>query len=123
VISFGNARIGEADLYRGLSVRKNERLRNGCFGAKRTFGRTAMSAGADSRNAINGVHGGAHIWDRQRSYALEAQILATPNQQIHPTDANCRPMVTSGRGSGFVGFNFPGGVKSAAGNEAGDGLE
>jgi hypothetical protein len=29
VISFGNARIGEADLYRGLSARKNERLRNG----------------------------------------------------------------------------------------------
>jgi hypothetical protein len=28
-ISFGNARIGEADLYRGLSARKNERLRNG----------------------------------------------------------------------------------------------
>jgi hypothetical protein len=29
VTSFGNARIGEADLYRGLSARKNERLRNG----------------------------------------------------------------------------------------------
>jgi hypothetical protein len=28
-ISFGNARIGEADLYRGLSARKNEGLRNG----------------------------------------------------------------------------------------------
>jgi hypothetical protein len=29
VISVRNARIGEADLYRGLSARKNERLRNG----------------------------------------------------------------------------------------------
>jgi hypothetical protein len=29
VILFGNARIGETDLYRGLSARKNERPRNG----------------------------------------------------------------------------------------------
>jgi len=29
VISFGNAWIGDADLYRRLSARKNERLRNG----------------------------------------------------------------------------------------------
>jgi hypothetical protein len=29
VISFGKAWIGEADLYRRLSARKNERLRNG----------------------------------------------------------------------------------------------
>jgi hypothetical protein len=36
VISFVDARIGEADLYRRLSGRQSERLRNGRRGAKRT---------------------------------------------------------------------------------------
>jgi hypothetical protein len=37
---------------------------------------------SSSRNATNEVHGRAHVWDQQCSYALEAQMLATPNQQI-----------------------------------------
>jgi hypothetical protein len=32
-------------------------------------------------------------------------MLATPDQQISLTDPEARPMVTSGRGSGVVGYN------------------
>ena len=45
MISFGNARIGEADLYRGLSARKNERLRNGRFCRKAAVGKQAKQNG------------------------------------------------------------------------------
>jgi hypothetical protein len=40
-----------------------------------------------------------------RLRALEAQMLATPDQQISLTDADARSMATSGRGSGVVGYN------------------
>src|SRR3954465_4983058 len=37
--------------------------------------------------------------------ALEARMLAAPDQQISLTDPDCRSMATSGRGSGVVGYN------------------
>jgi transposase len=37
--------------------------------------------------------------------AIEAQMLATPDQQISLTDPDSRSMATSGRGSGVVGYN------------------
>ena len=37
--------------------------------------------------------------------ALEARMLATPDQQISLTDPDARSMATSGRGSGVVGYN------------------
>ena len=37
--------------------------------------------------------------------AIEKQLLATPDQQISLTDPDSRPMATSGRGSGVVGYN------------------
>jgi hypothetical protein len=33
------------------------------------------------------VHGRTHVWDQQRSEALEVQILATPDQQLLLTPA------------------------------------
>jgi Transposase DDE domain len=38
-------------------------------------------------------------------HALEARMLATPDQQISLTDPDARSMATSGRGSGVVGYN------------------
>jgi hypothetical protein len=38
--------------------------------------------------------------EMQRLHALEAQMLATPDQQISLTDPDARSMATSGRGSG-----------------------
>src|SRR5437773_5509121 len=43
--------------------------------------------------------------EMQRLHALEAQMLATPDQQISLTDPYSRSMATSGRGSGVVGYN------------------
>jgi len=43
--------------------------------------------------------------EMQRLKALEAQRLATPDQQISLTDPDARSMATSGRGSGVVGYN------------------
>ena len=37
--------------------------------------------------------------------AIEKQVLASPDQQISFTDPDSRSMVTSGRGSGVVGYN------------------
>jgi transposase len=41
----------------------------------------------------------------QRLKALDAQMLAAPDQQISLTDPDARSMATSGRGSGVVGYN------------------
>jgi transposase len=41
----------------------------------------------------------------QHLRAIEAQMLATPDQQISLTDPDARSMATSGRGSGVVGYN------------------
>jgi Transposase DDE domain len=41
----------------------------------------------------------------QRLRAIEAQMLAMPDQQISLTDPDARSMATSGRGSGVVGDN------------------
>src|SRR5229473_32468 len=43
--------------------------------------------------------------EMQRLHAVEAQMLATPDQQISLTDPDARSMATSGRGSGVVGYN------------------
>ena len=40
-----------------------------------------------------------------RLNVLNAQMLATPDQQISLTDPDARSMATSGRGSGVVGYN------------------
>jgi hypothetical protein len=40
-----------------------------------------------------------------RLRALEVRMLATPDQQISPTDPDARSMATNGRGSGVVGYN------------------
>ena len=41
----------------------------------------------------------------RRLDALNARMLATPDQQISLTDPDARSMATSGRGSGVVGYN------------------
>jgi len=41
----------------------------------------------------------------QRLKALEAEMLASPDQQLSLTDPDARSMATSGRGSGIVGYN------------------
>ncbi len=41
----------------------------------------------------------------RRLEAIEARMLAVPDQQISLTDPDCRSMATSGRGSGVVGYN------------------
>src|SRR6202162_3691719 len=43
--------------------------------------------------------------EMERLKVLEAQMLATPDQQISLTDPDSRSMATSGRGSGVVGYN------------------
>jgi transposase len=43
--------------------------------------------------------------EMQRLKALEARMLASPDQQISLTDPDSRSMATSGRGSGVVGYN------------------
>jgi Transposase DDE domain len=43
--------------------------------------------------------------EMQRLAAIEAQMLASPDQQISLTDPDARSMATSGRGSGVVGYN------------------
>jgi transposase len=43
--------------------------------------------------------------EMQRLADLEAKRLASPDQQISPTDPDARSMATSGRGSGVVGYN------------------
>jgi transposase len=43
--------------------------------------------------------------EMQRLQALDARMLATPDQQISLTDPDARSMATSGRGSGVVGYN------------------
>ena len=40
-----------------------------------------------------------------RLAVIEAQMLATPDQQVSLTDPDARSMATSGRGSGVVGYN------------------
>jgi hypothetical protein len=46
----------------------------------------------------------ANVWEQQGMQALEAQMLATADQQISLTDPDARSMVTSDRGSGVVGM-------------------
>jgi Transposase DDE domain len=41
----------------------------------------------------------------ERLKAIEKAMLASPDQQISPTDPDSRSMATSGRGSGVVGYN------------------
>jgi len=41
----------------------------------------------------------------QRLKMLEAQMLASPDQQLSLTDPDARSMATSGRGTGIVGYN------------------
>ena len=41
----------------------------------------------------------------RRLKALEAEMLASPDQQLSVTDPDARSMATSGRGSGMVGYN------------------
>ncbi len=41
----------------------------------------------------------------QRLKAIEEATLASPDLQISLTDPDLRPMATSGRGSGVVGYN------------------
>ena len=48
--------------------------------------------------------------EMERLKGLEAQMLATPDQQISLTDPDSRSMATSGRGSGVVGYNVQGAV-------------
>jgi len=43
--------------------------------------------------------------EMERLKLLEAQMLASPDQQISLTDPDSRSMATSGRGSGVVGYN------------------
>jgi len=43
--------------------------------------------------------------EMERLEGIEAQMLATPDQQISLTDPDSRSMATSGRGSGVVGYN------------------
>ena len=46
--------------------------------------------------------------EMQRLVALKVRMLATPDQQISLTDPDARPMATSGRGFGVVGYNVQG---------------
>jgi len=43
--------------------------------------------------------------EMERLHALEARMIATPDQQISLTDPDFRSMATSGRGFGVVGYN------------------
>src|SRR6266704_6843471 len=51
--------------------------------------------------------------EMERLHALEARMIATPDQQISLTDPDSRSMATSGRGSGVVAYN----VQSAVDTE------
>jgi transposase len=50
--------------------------------------------------------------EMQRLAAIEAQMLASPDQQISLTDPDARSMATSGRGSGVVGYNVQAAVET-----------
>ena len=43
--------------------------------------------------------------EMEKLAAIEAQMLASPDQQVSLTDPDSRSMATSGRGSGVVGYN------------------
>jgi hypothetical protein len=43
--------------------------------------------------------------ETEKLKAYEAEMLASPDQQISFTDPDARSMATSGRGSGIVGYN------------------
>ncbi len=47
-----------------------------------------------------------------RLKVLEAQMLASPDEQISLTDPDARSMATSGRGSGVVGYNVQAAVET-----------
>ena len=49
--------------------------------------------------------------EMERLTALEAQMLAAPDEQISLTDPDARSMATSGRGSGVVGYNMQAAVE------------
>ena len=51
--------------------------------------------------------------EMRRLSALEARMLAAPDQQISLTDPDARSMATSGRGSGVVGYNVQVAVETA----------
>src|SRR5262249_36006005 len=51
--------------------------------------------------------------EMQRLDAIEAQMLATPDQQISLTDPDARSRATRGRGSGVVGYNVQVAVDTA----------
>jgi hypothetical protein len=50
--------------------------------------------------------------EMQRLAALEARMLASPDQQVSLTDPDSRSMATSGRGSGMVGYNVQAAVET-----------
>ena len=50
--------------------------------------------------------------EMQRLKVLEAEMLATPDEQISLTDPDARSMATSGRGSGVVGYNVQAAVET-----------
>jgi transposase len=41
-------------------------------------------------------------------------LLASPDKQISLTDPDCRPMATSGRGSGMVAYNVQSAVDTTS---------
>ncbi len=51
--------------------------------------------------------------ETKRLRALEAEMLATPDQQISLTDVDARSMATSARGSGMVGYNVQAAVDTS----------
>ncbi len=51
--------------------------------------------------------------ETKRLRALEAEMLATPDQQISLTDPDARSMATSARGSGMVGYNVQAAVDTS----------
>ncbi|MGI9464238.1 MAG: IS1182 family transposase [Aestuariivirgaceae bacterium] len=50
--------------------------------------------------------------EMQRLNALEAEMLASPDEQVSLTDPDARSMATSGRGSGVVGYNAQAAVET-----------
>src|SRR5437762_3493243 len=55
--------------------------------------------------------------EMERLHALEARMIATPDQQISLTDPDSRSMATSGRGSGVVRYNVQEDVYSCPAGE------
>ena len=55
--------------------------------------------------ALRGAGDQDHRAEGEDRQALEARMLATPDQQISLTKPDARSMATSGRGSGVVGYN------------------